>query len=254
MPMLALSAIGCAPMKRRRGQGVEDLARRSARRRPRSTSRPAAPRIRRRRSGSPSRIRAPPMPGARAARRSTWSPTAWPRVSLICLKPSRSRNSRPTRAALRCARAIALCSRSSISTRVVAPVSSSCWVERVSSSRLLTAVCAAVSACTAACTSRSFTSSSCAVRRPLQLLLRLLGLAPQAGEVGAHRVRLGLEQRQGAACGGELFLFGGVGHGATHDAPRRPAPRRAGAGSRALCETCHTPGARRARSGPARRR
>ena len=58
-----------------------------------------------------------------------------------------------------------------------------------------------------------------------QLLLRLLGLAAQAGEIGAHRLRLGLEQGQRASRGSELFLIGRVGHGAADHAPGRSARR-----------------------------
>ena len=61
-----------------------------------------------------------------------------------------------------------------------------------------------------------------------QLLLRLLGLAAQARQVGTHRVGLRLEQGERAPRGGELFRFGRFGHGAPDHAVRRPGLGRVG--------------------------
>ena len=85
--------------RRRRSSTCRRSRRGSARRRARSSprrSREAAGRTRRRRSGRPGRTGAARCCSARATRRSSSSPAAWPRVSLTPLKSSRSRITAPS--------------------------------------------------------------------------------------------------------------------------------------------------------------
>ena len=74
---------------------------------------------------------------------SRWSPTAWPRLSLTCLKRSRSMNSSATSPWLRCRRAIAWRARSISSRRLGSLVSGSCSAWRSSHMRSVTSLAAA---------------------------------------------------------------------------------------------------------------
>ena len=99
-----------------------------------------------------------------------------------------------------------------MSARVGAPVSSSCWVERASSSRLLTAVWAAVSAWTAASTSSALASRTCALRRWLSSSLVVGEVAAQAGQLGADRIGLRVEKGQRSPRRSQLRVVGVVAH------------------------------------------
>ena len=102
----------------------------------------------------------------RAASCSTWSPLAWPSVSLICLKLLRSRNSSARREPRRLAFAIAWAKRSSSSTRLGNSVSGSNSAERDASLNACVAVSASAWARKTASVSCSFASRSRAASLP----------------------------------------------------------------------------------------
>ena len=155
MPMLADSESVCGPIARRRGQrrrgSCAAIGAASARARhlgEQDHELVAAVRL----TESDSRTPTPCDAARRELQHLVADRVAEGVVDLLEAVEVEEQDADPRRAPLR-HRDRRSASRSSISARVGAPVSSSCWVERASSSRLLTAVCAAVSACTAAWTS-----------------------------------------------------------------------------------------------------